>query len=190
MSDSTLKPAIFLDRDGVIVENRADYVKTIEEIQIIPGVLPALARAAALEALIVVVSNQSPVGRGILAWPMLAAINAHIQAAVVAAGGRIDGWYICPHQPEDNCTCRKPKPGLLLTAAAELPIDLPASVMVGDALSDVLAGRAASARSIMVRTGRGAGQIASLRQAGLADVPVVADLAAALELIAAIGSLT
>ncbi len=184
MPISALQPAIFLDRDGVIVENRPDYVKSIDEVQMIPGVLAALAQVARRPWLFVVVSNQSAVGRGLLDPPTLAAINAHIHQLIVAAGGRIDGWYSCPHLPEAGCECRKPKPGLLRSAAADLPIDLPASVMIGDALSDVLAGRAAGAQAILVRTGRGFQQAAELQRAGLAEVPVAADLAAALQRIA------
>ena len=185
MSLSTLQPAIFLDRDGVIVENRADYVKSIAEVQFVPGALAALAQAARLAGPIVVVTNQSAIGRGRLTERDVAAINAHIQQAILAAGGRVEGWYVCPHRPEDDCACRKPKPGLLLAAAAEWHIDLAASVMVGDALSDVLAGQAAGARAILVRTGRGQRQMAERVQAGLSQVPVVADLAAALEQVAA-----
>jgi D-glycero-D-manno-heptose 1,7-bisphosphate phosphatase len=185
VSPSTLKPAIFLDRDGVIVENRADYVKSIAEVQFLPGALSALAQAARLDGPIVVVTNQSAVGQGLLTQPDLAAITAHIQQAIRAAGGRVDGWYVCPHRPEADCTCRKPKPGLLLAAAADWHIDLPASVMIGDAVSDVLAGQAAGAQAILVRTGRGHGQTAELGQADLSHVPVVNDLAAALRRVAA-----
>lgn len=181
LSPTTLKPAIFLDRDGVIVENRADYVKSISEIQILPGALAALARAAQLEARLVVVSNQSAIGRGLLTEAGLQAITAHLQAAITAAGGRIDGWYFCPHRPDAGCHCRKPKPGMLLDAAADLGLDLPASVIIGDAMSDLLAGQAAGAQAILVRTGRGQSQVPELGAAGLAAVPVVADLAAALE---------
>jgi D-glycero-D-manno-heptose 1,7-bisphosphate phosphatase len=185
MSLSARQPTIFLDRDGVIVENRADYVKTLDEVVMLPGVLAALAQAAPRSWRFVVVTNQSAIGRGLLAVPTLAAINAHIDHLIVAAGGRIDGWYYCPHRPEDGCECRKPKPGLLLAAAADLNLDLTASVMIGDALSDVLAGHAAGAQSVLVRTGRGERQVAELLRAGLSQVPVVADLAAALQWIAA-----
>ena len=185
MSPSTLKPAIFLDRDGVIVENLADYVKTIDEVHFLPGALAALAQAAHLEYLIVVVTNQSVVGRGLLTEPALAVINAYVHQAIVAAGGRIDGWYVCPHLPEAGCACRKPKPGMLLSAAADLHIDLPASVMIGDAVSDVQAGHAAGTQAILVRTGRGTGQTAELARNRLEGVPVVADLAAALQRLAA-----
>jgi D-glycero-D-manno-heptose 1,7-bisphosphate phosphatase len=190
VSPSALKPAIFLDRDGVIVENRADYVRAIDEVQIIPGALAALAQAARLPYRFVIVTNQSVVGRGLLTEPALAAINAYVHQTILAAGGRIDGWYVCPHAAEAGCACRKPKPGMLLSAAADLQIDLPASVMIGDAVSDVQAGQAAGAQAIMVRTGRGVGQTAELRQAGIVGVPIVADLAAALRRIAAARLLT
>jgi D-glycero-D-manno-heptose 1,7-bisphosphate phosphatase len=185
VSSSTLKPAIFLDRDGVIVENRADYVKSIDEVHILPGALEGLAQAARLDCRIVVVTNQSVVGRGLLTEPALLAIHAAIHATIVAAGGRIDAWYFCPHPPEAGCACRKPKPGMLLSAAADWHIDLPASVMVGDALSDVQAGHAASAQAILVATGLGHRHTAELAPVGPTNVPVVSDLAAALQHIAA-----
>jgi D-glycero-D-manno-heptose 1,7-bisphosphate phosphatase len=183
VSPYTLKPAIFLDRDGVIVENRAEYIKSIDEAHILPGALAALAQAARLDCRIVVVTNQSVVGRGLLSEEGLLAINAYIDAAIVAAGGRIDGWYFCPHLPEDDCDCRKPKPGMLLSAAADWNIDLPTSVMVGDALSDVHAGHASGTQAILVRTGLGHRHTADLAPVGPINVPVVHDLAAALELI-------
>ena len=185
LSPATLRPAIFLDRDGVIVENRADYVKSIAEVQILPGALAALAQAARLDARIVVVTNQSAVGRGLLSEAGLLAINAYVHAAILAAGGRIDGWYFCPHHPAAGCDCRKPKPGMLLSAATDLHIDLPASVMVGDAVSDLLAGHAAGTQAILVGTGRGVTQTADLEPSGLGRVLVVPDLAAALTRIAA-----
>ncbi len=190
MSVSPLRPAIFLDRDGVIIENRPDYVKSIGEVQTIPGALAALAQAARRDCLFVVVSNQSAIGRGLLTEAALAAIDAHVHQLIVAAGGRIDGWYHCPHQPEAGCNCRKPRPGMLLSAAADLGIDLHGSVMIGDALSDVLAGRAAGAQAILVRTGRGASQAVELQRAGLLGVPVVPDLAAALQHLVANGLFT
>ena len=190
LSPPALRPAIFLDRDGVIVENRSDYIKSVDEVHILPGALAALAQAARLECLIVVVTNQSVVGRGLLSERGLAVINEHVHQAVVAAGGRIEGWYVCPHLPEDDCACRKPKPGMLLSAAEDLHIDLSASVMIGDAVSDVQAGHAAGAQAILVRTGRGVGQTAELGRAGLVHVPVVADLGAALQRAAALVLLT
>jgi D-glycero-D-manno-heptose 1,7-bisphosphate phosphatase len=184
------KPAIFLDRDGVIVENRADYIKSLDEVHILPGALAALASATGQDCRIIVVTNQSVIGRGLLSEAGLRAINASLDATIRAAGGRIDAWYFCPHHPRDGCACRKPKPGMLLDAATDWNLDLPASVLIGDAVTDLQAARAAGARAIMVRTGLGHGQTAELSQAGLTDVPVVRDLSAALAYIASARLLT
>ena len=175
-----LRPAIFLDRDGVIIENRADYVKSVAEVQFIPGALAALARAARWPVAIVVITNQSAIGRGLVTMATADAINAHVRQQVEAAGGRLDGIFVCPHLPNQGCDCRKPGPGLLRQAAKALNLDLSASVMIGDAVSDVLAGHAAGTRAMLVRTGRGIDQAPELIRAGLDQVPVAADLAAAL----------
>jgi D-glycero-D-manno-heptose 1,7-bisphosphate phosphatase len=175
-----------MDRDGVITENRPDYVKSIAEVHFIPGALAALARVAQLDFLLVVVTNQSVIGRGLLAWETSVAINDFIVQEIVAAGGRLDGLYVCPHVPADGCACRKPAPGMLLSAADDLGIDLAASVIIGDALTDLQAGQAAGTQALLVRTGLGAGQAAELAQAGLSGVPVLDDLAAALEHVVAI----
>jgi len=153
------QPAIFLDRDGVIIENRADYVRSWDDVAFLPGALAALAALAPAPWAVVIVTNQSAVGQGLLAPEAAEAINARVVAAIRAAGGRVDAAYLCPHTDADACDCRKPAPGLLRRAAAELNLDLGRSVMIGDALSDVLAGRAAGVgRAALVRTGRGAAQ--------------------------------
>jgi D-glycero-D-manno-heptose 1,7-bisphosphate phosphatase len=169
-----------MDRDGVIIENRADYVKSLDEVHFIPGALAALAGAARLDCRLVIITNQSVIGRGLIDSQTAGRISDFVVQRLVAAGGRVDGVYVCPHQPGDGCDCRKPAPGLLRRAAAELGIDLAASVMIGDALTDVQAGQSAGARAILVRTGRGQDQWAELAPAGLDSVPVVADLAEAL----------
>ena len=175
-----LRPAIFLDRDGVIIENRADYVKSVAEVEFLPGALRALAGVRQWPGAVVVITNQSAVGRGLITLAAAEAINAYLRQQVEAAGGRLDGLFMCPHTPADDCACRKPAPGLLRQAARELRLDLRASVMIGDALTDVLAGHAAGTRAVLVRTGRGAEQAPQLALAGLGHVPVRADLAAAL----------
>lgn len=153
-----LHPALFLDRDGVVVENRMDYVKSIGEVAFIPGALEALARLASYTLRIVIVTNQSAVGRGWLTLETLDQINAYVLDHVARAGGRIDRVYVCPHRPDEGCPCRKPAPGLLLRAAHELGLDLSASVMVGDNVTDVRAARAAGVWPILVHTGLGATQ--------------------------------
>ncbi|MCI0520927.1 MAG: HAD family hydrolase [Chloroflexi bacterium] len=151
-----MHPALFLDRDGVIIENRKDYVRAWEQVEILPGSLEALASAARSAYKIVIVTNQSAVGRGILSPETAAEINQRLLAVIRQAGGRIDGVYMCPHAPEAACACRKPQPGLLLQAAAELDLDLSRSIMIGDAWSDLLAGQAAGVgRVALLSSGRG-----------------------------------
>lgn len=175
------RPAIFLDRDGVLNVNRADYVKTPAEVQFIPGALAAVARATRAGWPVVVITNQSIIGRGLVSAATVAEIHAVVRRAVEAAGGQLAGIYLCPHAPSDQCDCRKPLPGLLRQAAEALGLDLARSVMIGDALSDAQAGLAAGAQARLVLTGRGAEQAAGRAAAGLAHLPVFADLAAALD---------
>jgi D-glycero-D-manno-heptose 1,7-bisphosphate phosphatase len=177
------RPAVFLDRDGVLNENRADYVRSWEQVVILSGVLEAMQRLAASPFVVVVVTNQSAVGRGLLAVETLAAINQGIAWEVQQVGGHIDALYACPHTPEDGCDCRKPRPGMLLHATQDLAIDLARSFLVGDAISDMEAALAAGCQPVMVRTGRGRKQAAALATSGLGDVPVVADLGEAVDWI-------
>ena len=175
--------AVFLDRDGVLNYNRSDYVLAREHVRFLPGVFDALRALAASDFRVVVVTNQSPVGRGLLDLQRLQAINQSIVAKIEEAGGRVDGVYYCPHHPDQGCECRKPRPGMLLQAAAELQLDLSRSYMVGDAVSDVEAALAAGCHPLLVRTGRGESQRSKMQEPRLRDVPVVADLAEAVDWI-------
>lgn len=181
---TTLQPALFLDRDGVIIDNCANYVRSWADVVFLPGATAALARIASLPLKIVVVTNQSAVGRGILTVETAVALNNRILDEVRAQGGRIDAAYICPHAPTDLCDCRKPQPGLLLQAARDHAIDLPQSIMIGDALTDLQAGRAAGVReAILLQTGRGQMQAALPTATALRPFPQFTNLAAALEAI-------
>lgn len=178
------KPAIFLDRDGVINRNRPDYVKSWAEYIFLPDVFSSLRRIAKSKYLIVVVSNQSPIGRGIVQKEAVDEINMLMQAEIERQGGRIDAIYYCPHVPDDNCDCRKPGPGMLFQAARELGIDLAKSFLIGDAVSDIQAAFNAGCKPIMVLSGRGEEQLLQFHAQHLDDiVPVVQDLATALDLI-------
>ncbi|HLF00338.1 MAG TPA: D-glycero-beta-D-manno-heptose 1,7-bisphosphate 7-phosphatase [Anaerolineales bacterium] len=165
-----MHPAIFLDRDGVIIENRADYVRAWDDVAFIPGALSALTGIADSEFAIVIVTNQAGIGRGMVSLDAAQSINERIRDEIVHAGGRIDGLYLCPHTDSDGCDCRKPKPGMLLRAAQELSLDLSRSWMIGDALTDLQAGEAAGAHSLLVLTGRGAEQKAAYGLEGFADL--------------------
>lgn len=150
-----MKPAIFLDRDGVINENRTDYVRVWTDVRVLPGVLEALRALSRLDWPIVVISNQSAIGRGLTTAETVDEIHARLARQIAHAGGRIDAFYYCPHCPGDGCDCRKPAPGLLHQAAQDFDIDLTRSYMVGDAREDVEAALAAGCMPILVKTGRG-----------------------------------
>lgn len=175
------RPAVFLDRDGVLIENRDDYVKSKDEVSVLPGASQAMRRLARSEYALVLVSNQSAVGRGLVTLEQANRINDHVVQAIVAAGGRLDASYLCPHAPEAACDCRKPAPGMLLRAAHELQLDPGQSFMVGDAASDMEAARAAGVRGVLVKTGRGAGQAAALTGDQRAHTTIVEDLSAAVD---------
>jgi D-glycero-D-manno-heptose 1,7-bisphosphate phosphatase len=151
-----MHPALFLDRDGVIIENRANYVREWSDVSIYPQAIEALVRVKSTGYKIVIITNQSAVGRGLISLETAEMINMQLVDEIRSAGGRIDGVFICPHAPQVECNCRKPQPGLILDAAESLSLDLSRSILVGDALSDIMAGQSAGvAKSVLVRTGRG-----------------------------------
>jgi D-glycero-D-manno-heptose 1,7-bisphosphate phosphatase len=171
-----MRRAVFLDRDGVINENRPDYVKSLEEFVVLPGVLQALCLLSNTEMSVIVVSNQSAINRGLVNTETVEEINRHMIDLAQSVGGRIDAVFYCPHRPEEGCDCRKPRPGLLMEATRQLGIHLPGSYMVGDTLSDVQAALRVGAQPLMVLTGRGRKQAALLIEQGLEKVPVFKDL--------------
>ena len=174
-------PAIFLDRDGVIIENRPNYVRTWADVEIYPQALEALAKLSKSAYKLVMVTNQSGIGRGLISFEAADEINQKLLTEIQASGGRIDGVFMCPHAPVDNCACRKPAPGLLLQAADALSLDLSRSYMIGDALTDLQAGLAAGVKQVMlVRTGRGADQEVLSAAAELDPFPAYTDLSAAI----------
>jgi len=175
-------PALFLDRDGVIIENRANYVRSWADVEIFPQAVAALARVRHLPLKIILVTNQSAVGRGIISLETAQTINERLMAEIEEANGRVDAAYLCPHAPDDHCSCRKPLPGLLHQAAREHDIDLSQSVMIGDALTDLAAGKAAGVREVvLLRTGRGKVQLGLAEAEGLRPFAVYNTLAAALD---------
>ena len=174
------RPAVFVDRDGVINQNLAEYVRSWEAFSFLPGARGALRRLHEAGWPTVVVTNQSGVGRGVLPLEQVAEIHERMRAAIEEAGGRVAAVMLCPHHPDEGCDCRKPAPGLLREAAELLSIDLARSWMVGDHPTDAAAARAAGCRPILVRSGRGSAD--ELEGEG---APVVPDLAAAVDLILA-----
>ena len=174
-----VRPACFLDRDGVIIA-QVEYLSDPAQVRLLPGAARAIARMNHLGIPVVVVTNQAGVALGRFNEPSVAAIHSRLDSLLVAEGAFIDRYYYCPHHPAGVvdayravCDCRKPQPGMLRRAAAELRLDLTRSVLIGDKLSDLEAGRAADCRVALVRTGYGATAEQSLGQ--LAGKVVVSD---------------
>lgn len=165
---------VFLDRDGVLNENVPDYVRTESQWVPLPGALEAAAVLSMSGHPLVVVTNQSAVGRGIMTREDVAAINRLLERRIASLGGRIEAVYLCPHAPWENCRCRKPATGMVEDARADLGLP-PGGWLVGDAWSDIRMGAAAGLRTIMVMTGRGAGQIASGCPCGTCSPDFVAE---------------
>ncbi len=177
------KRAVFLDRDGVINRNRSDYVKSWDEFEFLNGSLSALARLARSDWQIIVVTNQSAIGRKLVTRDQVEEIHLRMRERVVEAGGRIDAILYCPHHPDDGCACRKPLPGLILEAGRERNLDLASCVLVGDSFDDMRAALAAGCTPLLVRTGRGADAVAQLdRWPGLRPV-ILDNLAGAVDWI-------
>jgi D-glycero-D-manno-heptose 1,7-bisphosphate phosphatase len=177
-------PGIFLDRDGVIIEHRPEYVRSWSDVVFYPQALSALARLQSRHYKIAIITNQSAIGRGLINAGVAADINRRIEEEIVKAGGRIDGIFVCPHQPQDGCLCRKPRPGLILKASEALDIDLTQSILIGDNMIDLQAGQAAGVpRLALVRSGLGALQVQAPFPEGLREFSVYADLEEALQFL-------
>jgi D-glycero-D-manno-heptose 1,7-bisphosphate phosphatase len=167
---------VILDRDGVINHDSDEYIKSPEEWVPIPGSLEAIARLHREGYKVVVVTNQSGVGRGLFDMNMLGRIHSKMLEAVRAKGGEIDAIFFCPHRPEDNCRCRKPQPGLYQEVTERLKVNLNGVYSVGDSERDIIVARLVSARPVLVRSGKGKRTLKKSK--ALADVPVFEDLAA------------
>jgi D-glycero-D-manno-heptose 1,7-bisphosphate phosphatase len=177
--------AVFLDRDGVINVNRPDHVKSWDEFQFIGGACEAIARLTCAGLRVFVVSNQAIVNRGILPAADVERINHTMIGEIERHGGRIEAIAYCPHRPDEACGCRKPAPGLLFELARTHGIELDRAVVIGDALTDLQAGRAAGCGVILVLSGRGQQQLAQAAISGWTDLLVVSDLAAVTGLLVA-----
>jgi D-glycero-D-manno-heptose 1,7-bisphosphate phosphatase len=175
-------PAIFLDRDGVIIENREAYVRSWDDVCIYPQALQALAAFSTVPFHFVIVTNQSAVGRGIISQQEADAINARLVDEIILAGGRIDAVFMCPHEPSVGCSCRKPEPGLFFLATQKLSLDITNSIMVGDALTDLAAAQTAKIKHrVLVRTGRGDSQLKLAEAQSLAPFSIYDTLLDALK---------
>ena len=153
MSEKGYRPAVFLDRDGVINIDPVEFVTRPEELELLPSSAKAIARFNAAGVPVLVCSNQSGVAKGLYTLKTLEQISKRLQEMLQEYGAHIDAFYYCPHDDADGCDCRKPKPGLLLQAAREHAIALERSVFVGDSWRDVVAGRAAGVKTVLVLSG-------------------------------------
>jgi D-glycero-D-manno-heptose 1,7-bisphosphate phosphatase len=180
-----MKRAVFIDRDGTINVEK-EYLYLPGDFEFIPGAAKAIQLLNGAGFLVVVVTNQSGVARGYYTEEDVHLLHRYAAAQLEHSGSRVDAWFYCPHHPSGRgsyalpCRCRKPQPGMLLEAARRFEIDLDSSIMIGDKLVDVEAGRAAGCRAILVRTGYGRDEEKRLP----ADIEVCDDLLAAAELVA------
>ena len=173
---------VILDRDGTIIDE-CSYLDDPRQVKLIAGAAEALRRLRSMGLGLAVVTNQSAVGRGLINEERLNEIHRRLVEILNSEGVQLDGLYYCPHKPDDQCWCRKPRTGLIERAADELSFDLAETFVVGDKASDIEMGRRAGAVTFLVRTGYGteaAGDPAA------APDHVVADLAEAAEKIAAL----
>jgi heptosyltransferase-2 len=180
-------PVVFLDRDGTINRDKG-YIDRPERLELFPGAAAAIGRLNRAGLRVIVVTNQSGVGRGYYTIKTLEKIHRRLNALLAEEGARLDGIYACPHAPERRaCRCRKPAPGMLLRAIQDAspsdPIDLSRAYVVGDKEIDLLLGKAIGGRSILVRTGYGKETEAKLAALGLEAVPVANELSEAVDLI-------
>lgn len=172
---------IILDRDGVINEDSDAFIKSVEECHLIAGSVDAIVRLSDAGYQVVVATNQSGIARGLLDEFELAQIHQYITTQIEEAGGRIEAFVYCPHGPDDNCDCRKPKPGLLEKIAAEFGLPLSGCAFVGDSLRDLQAAQAAGCEPILVLTGKGEQTLLTGLPAELESTRIFKDLSAFVE---------
>ncbi|AQT61290.1 D-glycero-beta-D-manno-heptose 1,7-bisphosphate 7-phosphatase [Cellvibrio sp. PSBB023] len=183
---------VILDRDGVINHDREDYVKSADECVPIEGSIEAIVRLNKAGFTVVVATNQAGLAKGKFELDDLEAMHEKITGLVEEQGGELGGIFYCPHHPDDNCKCRKPKPGMLDAIEAEFNTSVESSYFVGDSLRDLQAGLLKGCKPILVKTGKGEKTLAQLADVQLQtdsptvyaeQVQVFANLAAAVDFI-------
>jgi len=157
---------VVLDRDGVINRDSPDFIRTVDDWEPLPGSLEAIARLTGAGWTVVVATNQSGIARGYLTTDELHRIHARMSEAVSAAGGRIDAVFHCPHGPDDDCDCRKPRAGLFRQIEARYGRTVRDVPSIGDSARDIEAARRAGARPILVLTGNGRAALEKLATRG------------------------
>jgi D-glycero-D-manno-heptose 1,7-bisphosphate phosphatase len=163
VADALLRPAVFLDRDGTLCEEMG-YLNHVSRLQMFPFAARAVRLLNDKHLPVIVVTNQSGIARGIFPESLLHQLNKSMTEDLARAGARLDGIFYCPHGPEDNCECRKPRTGLLESAAREHDLDLRRSFVVGDRYADVAMAHKAGGQGVLVLTGYGRGEYEFHRQ--------------------------
>ena len=143
--------AIFLDRDGVINQERKDYVKKIDEFKILDKIADAINIIKSHGFLVIIITNQSAINRKLLSVETLNKIHEKLQSYLEKYDTSFDQVYFCPHMPSENCECRKPKPGLIIQAVTDFKIDLSQSYMIGNSETDLQAARNAGCNGILLK---------------------------------------
>ncbi|MBV8514334.1 MAG: D-glycero-beta-D-manno-heptose 1,7-bisphosphate 7-phosphatase [Acidobacteria bacterium] len=183
MSDVASRPAVFLDRDGTISDD-VGYLNDVSQFRMFPFAAEAIRKLNDANLPVIVVTNQSGVGRGMFSESMVHIVHEEMTQQLAAAGAHLTAIYYCPHTSDDDCQCRKPKPGMIRQAAREHGVDLVRSFVVGDRYGDVELAQANGGRGVLVRTGYGAEDL-RVNGAGWARQPdfVAEDLADAVNWI-------
>ncbi len=146
-----LKPALFLDRDGVINKKRNDYVKDVEEFEFLPHVFEAIKHMKDLGFLIIVITNQSVVNRNIISEKKLKEIHDYMVNTLNKNSCKITKIYYCPHHPNEHCKCRKPNVGMIQQALNDFSIDLSKSILIGDSVTDIETAKKMKIKSILIK---------------------------------------
>jgi len=172
-----LEKVVFLDRDGVINRDSPAYIKSWDEFEFLPGSLEAIKLLTQAGFTVIVITNQSIIGRGMVPPEILSHTHRRMSEAVAAHGGSLHDIFFCPHRPDEGCGCRKPAPGLILQARDAYDIDLSGAVMVGDSAKDIECARNAGCGvGVLVRTGKGPAAISALEEKGILPDHQAADL--------------
>lgn len=175
---------VFLDRDGVINENLDnDYVKNWGEFKFLPKAKEAIKVLTDAGWHTIIISNQAGIGRGIMSTRAVDEINARMVYEIESGGGKVKAVYYCPHRPDEDCGCRKPKPGMLFSAAREFCIELSESHLIGDKITDIQTGAQVGCRTILVKTGLGEEHIKRRSQWPVNPDYIASDLSEAAELL-------
>ncbi len=185
--DESERKVVFLDRDGVINRDSAEYIKSWSEFEFLPGSLEAIRRLTLRGFTTIVITNQSVINRNMTSRTGLEYMHTMMKTAVRAHGGEIKDIFFCPHIPEDRCDCRKPKPGLIYQARHKYQVDLAAAVMVGDSAKDIECARnAGCGHAVLVHTGKGAAAESILKAKKIFPDYVARDLLDAVDWILSI----